>query len=85
MSPLSPTRRLDYYIRGWNVLAKIDHFVESGQFDEAVANCPAYSGAELRACLDYLDRYDASDSTKQPAKSITIDPRTSIRAVRAVC
>ena len=60
-------------------------FVESGQFDEAVANCPAYSGAELRACLDYLDRYDASDSTKQPAKFITIDPRTSIHAVRAVC
>lgn len=62
MSTTSP--RFAYYAKHWNVLAKIERFEKSGELAEAIADAPAFSAAELRAALDYLDQHDKDEATK---------------------
>ena len=63
ISPTSP--RFVYYADNWNVLDKIRRFSESGELAAIIENSPAFSPAELRAALDYLDRFDAAEKPDQ--------------------
>lgn len=63
ISPTSP--RFVYYADNWNVLDKIRRFSESGELAAIIKECPAFSPAELRAALDYLDNKKAAEKPHQ--------------------
>jgi hypothetical protein len=57
--------RFVYYADNWNVLDKIHHFTESGEFEDIIENCPAFGADELHAALDYLDRPEVAEKLRK--------------------